>query len=221
MIRGTVAGLITALMAFGVAGTAVAAEDPLEGDLRDLRVGMRAAELPTEGYVNFACAAERGEAGAPIDGWTDYASCTTNDAGLHQVVFEYDEDANPWAAVSDLYEGTQVAGHPVVPSLLIDDQGIVRGIRIVTDPNAPLYFKKKAFLLYLRVMGRYGKDGWDCVEREPAEGRRPIGGMYIDRHCEKRFHDRQLIMDTDLYRAAGQEGQEFTGRTRLDIFQAG
>jgi hypothetical protein len=107
----------------------------------------------------------------------------------------------------------------VIPSLLIDDGGVVQGIRIVTDPEARLYLRKKAFLLGIRVMGRYGRDGWRCVEAEPGEGRAPVGGMFIDRRCEKIFHDRRLILETDLYRAAGQEGREFTDATRLEIFQ--
>jgi hypothetical protein len=107
----------------------------------------------------------------------------------------------------------------VIPSLLIDDRGVVQGIRIVTDPDARLYLKKKAFLLGIRVMGRYGRDGWTCTEAEPGPGRAPVGGLFIDRHCEKIFHDRRLILDTELYRTADQQGQEFTGATRLEILK--
>jgi hypothetical protein len=196
-----------------LAGAATAAEDPLEGDLRDLRVGMRVAELPAEGYVDLAC----GSNGAQLDGWADYAGCPPDAVGLHEVTFAF--APSPLAALGDRWEGTKVAGHPVIPSLLIDDAGVVQGIRIVTDPDARLYLRKKAFLLGIRVMGRYGRDGWKCVEAEPGEGRAPVGGMFIDRRCEKIFHDRRLILETDLYRAAGQEGREFTDATRLEIFQ--
>ena len=96
---------------------------------------------------------------------------------------------------------------------------MVQGIRIVTDPDTRMYLKKKAFLLGIRVMGRYGRDGWTCIEAEPGAGRAPVGGLFIDRHCEKVFHDRRLILDTDLYRTADQQGQEFTGATRLEIFK--
>ena len=122
--------------------------------------------------------------------------------------------------LGDRWEGTKVAGHPVIPSLLVDDGGVVQGIRIVTDPDTRMYLKKKAFLLGIRVMGRYGRDGWTCTEAEPGAGRKPVGGLFIDRHCEKVFHDRRLILDTDLYRTADQQGQEFTGATRLEIFKA-
>jgi hypothetical protein len=219
-IRTLAVALAAALVAAGPLG-GEAAEDPLAGDLRDLRVGMSVAELPAEGYVEFACGNDGAAPGPAIAGWQAYAACPADAAGLHEVAFRYDESLNPWAQVNDDWKGTRVAGHPVVPSLLIDERGVVRGLRIVTDPSARLYHKKKAFLMYIRVMGRYGQDGWACVEREPAEGRMPVGGMYIDRSCEKQFHDRRLLLDTDLYRTAEQRGQEFTGRTRLEILAAG
>jgi hypothetical protein len=200
-----------------LAGAASAAEDPLEGDLRDLRVGMTVAELPAEGYVDLACGSNGGEPGVALDGWADYARCPPDPAGLHEVAFAF--APSPLAALGERWEGTKVAGHPVIPSLLIDRQGVVEGIRIVTDPEARLYLKKKAFLLGIRVMGRYGRDGWTCAEGEPGDGKTPVGGMFIDRHCEKVFHDRRLILETDLYRTAEQQGRELTDATRLEIFR--
>jgi hypothetical protein len=196
------------------------AEDPLQGDLRDLRVGMQVGDLPAVGYVGLACGNDGGEPGQALASWAEFDRCPADAAGLREIAFEYDDSLQPWAAVSDKWEGTQVAGHPVIPSLLIDDQGVVQRIRIVTDPEARLYLKKKAFLLPIRVMGRYGRDGWQCTETPPGDGRSPVGGMFIDRRCEKTWQGRRLILDTDLYRAAGQEGQEFTGASRLEILQA-
>jgi hypothetical protein len=197
-----------------LAQPAGAAEDPLEGDLRDLRVGMRVAELPAEGYVDLACG---GGSGASLASWAEFERCPQDAGGLHEVTFAYAE--SPLAELGDRWEGTKVAGHPVIPSLLIDDAGVVQGIRVVTDPDARMYLKKKAFLLGIRVMGRYGRDGWTCTEAEPGGGRMPVGGMFIDRHCEKVFYDRRLILETDLYRTAEQQGQEFTGATRLEILK--
>jgi len=213
--------LAWAVIAFTLSTPGWSAEDPLQGDLRDLRVGMQVGELPAEGYVNLACGNDGAEPGLDLAGWADFERCPADAAGLHEIAFEYDESLQPWAAVSDKWEGTQVAGHPVIPSLLIDDQGVVQRIRIVTDPDVRLYLKKKAFLLPIRVMGRYGRDDWVCVDAEPGEGRAAVGGMFIDRHCEKTFHDRRLVMETRLYRTAEQSGQEFTGSTRLEIINAG
>ena len=200
-----------------VAGAAVAAEDPLEGDIRDLRVGMTVAELPAEGYVDLACGKHGGEPGAALGKWAEFERCPPDARGLHEVAFAF--APSPLAALGDRWEGTKVAGHPVIPSLLIDDRGVVQGIRIVTDPDARLYLKKKAFLFGIRVMGRYGRDGWTCTEAGPDAGKTPVGGMLIDRRCEKIFHDRRLILETDLYRTTEQQGREFTDATRLEIFR--
>ena len=209
-------GVAVMLVALAV-GPAGAAENPLEGDLRDLRVGMTVAELPAEGYVDLACGSDGHEPGSPLATWSEFARCPPDAARLHEVVFAF--APSPLAALGDRWEGTKVAGHPVMPSLLLDHAGVVQGIRIVTDPDTRLYLHKKAFLLGIRVMGRYGRDGWTCTEANPGDDRSPIGGMFIDRRCEKTFHDRRLILETDLYRDVGQEGREFTNSTRLEIFR--
>jgi hypothetical protein len=207
----------TVLLCALIGGPAEAAEDPLEGDLRDLRVGMAVDQLPAEGYVDLACGNDGGAPGAPLARWAEFSRCSPDAAGLHEVTFAFAE--SPLAEIGERWEGTKVAGHPVIPSLLIDDQGVVQGIRIVTDPEARMYLKKKAFLLGIRVMGRYGRDGWTCTEAKPGGGRSPVGGVFIDRHCEKTFHNRRLILETALYRTAEQQGQEFTDQTRLEIFK--
>ena len=217
MIRRLLGITLAVLTGALPAGLAAAAEDPLQGDLRGLRVGMAVAELPTEGYVDLACGGAGSAPGAALQTWAEFARCPPDSAGLHEVTFAY--ASSPLAELGDRWQGTKVAGHPVIPSLLIDDDGVVQGIRIVTDPDARLYLKKKAFLLGIRVMGRYGRDGWTCTEAAPDEGRTPVGGMFIDRHCEKVFLDRRLILETELYRTAEQQGQEFTGATRLEIFK--
>jgi hypothetical protein len=217
MIRRLLGMSLAALACALLAAPARAAEDPLQGDLRDLRVGMRVDELPAEGYVDLACGSDGGAPGAALARWADFDRCQPDAAGLHEVTFAYAE--SPLAELGERWEGTKVAGHPVIPSLLLDDAGVVQGIRVVTDPEARMYLKKKAFLLGIRVMGRYGRDGWTCTESEPGPGRTPVGGLFIDRHCEKVFHDRRLVLETDLYRTAEQQGQEFTGATRLEIFR--
>ena len=217
MIRRLLGMSLTALVCVVIAGPARAAEDPLDGDLRDLRVGMSVDELPAEGYVDLACGSDGDAPGAALASWTEFARCPPDAAGLYEVTFAFAE--SPLAEVGDRWEGTKVAGHPVIPSLLIDEEGVVQGIRIVTDPDTRMYLKKKAFLLGVRVMGRYGRDGWTCTEAEPGAGRAPVGGLFIDRRCEKVFHDRRLILETELYRTTEQQGQEFTGATRLEIFR--
>ena len=215
-VRLNAGALVLALCA--ATSSPEAAEDPARGDLRDLRVGSEVTDLPRAGYTDFRCG--RNEGARELSGWAEFAQCPRDSQGLHEVAFSYDEEANPWAAVSDRFEGTTVAGHPVVPSLLIDEEGVVQGLRIITAPGPVMYLKKKAYLLYIRVMGRYGREGWSCEERSPQPGYEAVGGLFIDRHCEKRWQDRDLFLDTKLYRAPGQTGRDFTGATRLEIMKA-
>ena len=102
-------------------------------------------------------------------------------------------------------------------SLLIDPGGQVQGIRAVTLASPNMRMKNRAHLLSLRVKGRYGRNGWSCTEKQPAAGETKVGGMYINEYCEKQFQNRQIKLQTKLFRAAGQQGGNFTNSTRFEI----
>jgi hypothetical protein len=183
-------------------------------DLREFRLGMKAEELPTTGYIDFACA------GAPekaLSGWRDYRECPADPSGLHEVRFRYDEGANPMAKVNSNYEGTRVGGHPVLISLLIDDHGTVAGLKIVTDPHARLFMHKKAFLLAQQAKARYGEEGWTCAEAQPTDDEQPVGGVFIKEHCEKATPTRRIMVERDLFRHPGQELKDFVGDSKITI----
>jgi hypothetical protein len=185
-----------------------------ENDLREFRLGMKVADLPGSGYADFTCAA------APqkeLAGWEDYAQCPADPPGLHEIRFRYDESANPLARVNDRFEGTRVGGHPVLISLLIDEQGTVDGLRIVTDPKSRLYLHKKAFLLGLQAKARYGEEGWTCVEGEPTGDEQPVGGVFLKERCEKVTATRRVTVERDLFRHAGQAVKDFVGDTKITI----
>ncbi len=74
MIRRLLGMSLAALACALLAEPASTAEDPLEGDLRGLRVGMRVAELPAEGYVDLACGGDGGEPGAALASWAELRS---------------------------------------------------------------------------------------------------------------------------------------------------
>lgn len=183
-------------------------------DLREFSVGMRSAALPPTGYVDFACA------DAPdhkLAGWADWRSCPTDKRGLRAVSFRYDEHFNQLARFSDDADGTKVGGHPVLLAVLIGDDGLVDGLRITTDPSARLYLHKKAFLFGNQVMARFGEDGWQCQNADPADGEEPLGGMFVKKHCEKVTADRHFLLDSALYRRTGAPLREFVGGAELTI----
>jgi len=183
-------------------------------DLREFRLGMKVAELPVSGYTDFTCAAAPEQ---ELPGWQDHRTCPANAAGLREVRFSYDETANPLAKVNDRFEGTRVGGHPVLISLLIDDEGTVAGLQIVTDPKARLFMHKKAFLLGQQAKARFGEDGWTCKEGQPSGDEEPVGGVFIKEHCEKVTPTRRVTVERDLFRHGGQDVKDFVGDTKITI----
>lgn len=185
-----------------------------ENDLRDLRVGMEARDLPRSGYLGFACADAPDTA---LPDWREYARCPADAAGRRAVRFGYDDAANPQALANDKYAGTKVGGHPVRLTLLIGGEGRVDGLRIETDPSARLFFRKKAFLFGELAKARFGEDGWACTSGQPTEDAQPVGGVFVQERCEKTTPTRRYVLDRALYRRPGEELRSFVSRSRLEI----
>ncbi len=193
------------------------AESP--NDLREFRLGMTVDDLPRTGYTGLSCAAAPGK---ELSAWQDYRQCPDDSSGRHEVRFRYDDAADPMTRVNDSREGTRVGGHPALISLLIGDDGRVDGLRILTDPKAPLYMHKKAFLLGLQAKARYGEEGWSCTEGQPTADEAPIGGVFLKEHCEKTTRTRHVIVDRDLFRDPGQQDPKaFVNDTKIAILPSG
>jgi hypothetical protein len=208
---------LAALSLWASIGAAAAAEPAGGNDLREFRVGMAVRDLPNEGYTGFACADDPART---LRGWDEYAACPADGDGLHGVRFRFDDALNPRAGL-DKYEGTQVAGHPVLLMLLIGDDQHVDGLRIETDPEARLYLRKKAFLFANQIKARYGEEGWACRSQPAAGDEEPVGGVFIKEHCEKTTAGRQLVLERELLQHAGQDLRKFVGATRLTILRVG
>jgi hypothetical protein len=186
--------------------TPAAAQQTGGNDLRDIRLGMAAADLPDAGYVNLACAIDPQKALTTWKGWRD---CPADPTGFHAIKFDYDPATSR--------DGTIVAGHPAILTLLVDDAGIVSGLRIETDPKARLYIRKKAFLFGLQVKSRYGLDGWSCTEAQPDAGEQPVGGVFVRERCTKTVHDRSIVVERSLFRKPEQDIKSFVDETRMTI----
>jgi hypothetical protein len=187
----------------------VAAQDFSDNDLRDIHIGGKVADLPSAGYIDFSCPADPK---AKPAGWSSWRDCPAGPDGLRQLHFGFDP------AMSR--EGTIVAGHPAVLTLLIDNEGLVAGLRIETDPKARPYLHKKAFLFGLQVKARYGSDGWACKQADLATGEGPIGGIHVKERCTKTTQGRTLTIERNLFREAGQDEKNFLDETRVTIIRA-
>lgn len=202
----TIAAGLLAFQAVTLANSPARTEEFRGNDLRDIRVGMAAAELGESGYVDFACASDPKHA---LAGWISWRDCPSDASGTRAIRFGYDPSISR--------DGTMVAGHPAILTLLIDDSGHVTGLQIETDPKARLYVRKKAFLLGLQARSRYGSDGWACTEGQPDKGDEPVGGIYLRERCTKTISGRSLVVERNLFRRPGQDIKSFVDETRISI----
>jgi hypothetical protein len=207
---GTIAAGLLLIQAITLASSPARTQEFNGNDLRDIRVGMAAAELGASGYVDFACATDPKHS---LAGWTNWRDCPSDASGMRAIRFGYDPSISR--------DGTMVAGHPALLTLLIDDSGHVAGLQIETDPKARLYIRKKAFLLGLQAKSRYGSDGWACTEGQPDKGEEPVGGIYLRERCTKTIGGRSLVVERSLFRRSGQDIKNFVDETRISIRSVG
>ncbi len=209
MRSGVLAAGLLVWQAVALAHSPARAEELGGNDLRDIRVGMAATELAESGYVDFSCVADPKRT---LAGWKDWRDCPAEKSGVRAIRFGYDPTTSR--------DGTMVAGHPAILTLLIDDTGHVAGLQIETDPKARLYIRKKAFLLGLQAKSRYGPEGWACSEGQPESGEQPVGGVYLRERCTKTVSGRSLIVERNLFRRPDQDIKSFVDETRISILRA-
>ena len=150
----TLAG-VTGIVAATACGHAHA-DSKIGGDVREFTVGLSTDDLPKEGYLGFACGNNGAAPGQEIEGWHAFADCPADDKGLYEVAFQYDDSE----VLFDDLEGTAIAGHPVLISLLFNREGVVEALRVFTDPFTRPYNKRRARVLSRKVKARFGMAGW-------------------------------------------------------------
>ena len=97
--------------------------------------------MSTDTFGDLACGSNGGPPRQMIDGWADFRKCRPEPSGLYEVYARFDDEQEyVGRAIDDpLYAqgrvGTRVAGHPVILSVLFDKDGVLRGIRMVSDPR--------------------------------------------------------------------------------------
>ena len=88
-----------------------------------------------------------------------------------------------WSNIS----GTKAYGFPVVVSALIDAQGLLAGIRIVSDPRDTSQNRDEAYLLRNFLTARFGRDDWQCQDLPLENGETAVDGVFVKQRCRKQI----------------------------------
>jgi len=217
----------------------------------DLELGAPAAAQPKpEEFRGFACGSNGGPPRQRLSGWSEFARCRPEPSGLHEVYFEYDDELEYIARARDLemnvtrWAGTTEVRFPVIVSALFDDGGVLKGIRLVTDPRADyqdhvteanLRKRAEAYVLGGVLAARFGiESSRDCQSLPAAEGESAVGALFVKQACAKddATHNRRIVLHANFYRKPGQSGVnpqlptqltqgQFESSARLEILQLG
>jgi hypothetical protein len=228
MIRFRPSRSLLAVILVATLATSVEAQTrPDPGEVHGLKLGLQARSMSLDGFGELACGSNGGPPRQKLEEWADFGKCRPEDYGLYEVYARFDdEDEYIGKAIDDpRYAagriGTRVAGHPVILSALFDRDGVLRGLRFVTDPRAAPHERRMAHLLRLAVINRYEPGGWTCTDFPPAAGETPVGGVFIKQRCEKVTPERHLSLDTRFLRKPGQSDNDpVTGEYRPGAFES-
>lgn len=228
----------------GLAAPAGAVED--RPTIWDLKLGSTIEQMPpVEAFKGYACGSNGGPPLQRLSGWPDYAQCEPEESGLHEIYFEYDDEAEYIArALEDIRlapnAGTIDKSFPVITSALFDDDGVLKGVRMVTDPRpekqqdnewAALRPREEHYLLGAYLAGQFGiKAAEHCTKIPLAEGESPVSGQVVKQDCERtdaeeglryvlqqRFLRKEGQADRDPHTGALTSGQ-YESMARAEIF---
>jgi len=228
--------------------SAAGAQELRRATVWDLMLGQPVSAQPSPNeFRGFACGSNGGPPRQRLSGWSDFARCPAEPSGLREVYFEYDDELEYIARARDLerevarWAGTTEMQFPVIVSALFDNSGVLKGVRLVTDPrpehrvetsDAELATRTEAYLFGGRMASRFDIDPKrDCTALAPAEGETPVGGLFVKQACERTDAERhrRLVLRVNYFRKPGQsafnpqmptqltQGQ-FESSARLEVF---
>ncbi len=218
------------------AGLALIAPVPLawaqsSARIFNLELGTPVSALPGDQWVDPSCGANGGPPSTRLDSFADFARCRVEaDTGLHEVWFIYDDE---WEYIARAYRdpveiGRYSAnvffGQPIVTSVLIDDNGLVQGYRVVTDTRAPTETRLLAHGVAETFKALTTGGSWQCTQLPLRDREEPVEGVVFKEDCVMASADRVAIVQGRLLRKPGQgefqvapEGY-FESGARLDVY---
>jgi len=196
---------------FAAVGIASAQGRPEMYDIWKIELGMKAGDIPDE-FIEYACGTHGGPPSVKLAGFTDFMKCKPEANGLREVYFQYDDEFEYWARANELeletqlFSGTRLFDYPVIMSLLFDEEGTVRGVRVVTDPRVDDAERGRrefwTMANFLKI--RFGPDNWNCADLPKEEGDSPAGTYFIKERCEKRLDGDLYLFERRYYQKKGQ-----------------
>jgi hypothetical protein len=219
---------IVATLCFCVCGALpIQAEQPKRMEIWALQLGKPVGQLP-DAFVDYACGTNGGPPSLPLEGWRDFHRCRAEASGLREVYFRYDDELEYWARANNLsaqmeqYAGTKTYGFPVVTSALIDESGVLRGIRLVSDPRNDSQNRDEAYLLRNFLTARFGRDGWSCESLPPEEGETAVSGIFVKERCRKHIDGKGAasLVTRHLRKAGQSQFDPRTGRETSGQFES-
>lgn len=232
--------LLAAVGLSGLPGAAVAQNAAIEPDFAiwDVQLGQPVTAVPDSAAAIIACGTNGGPMSIELKSFGDWATCTPEASGLREIAFTYDDEKDYIARALELeYRalagGTSVYAHPVVVSILVDDQGVSQGIRIVTDDRASDHDRRVAVVLSKNFQARFSRWNLDCEDIPMREGEQPVGREFIHQLCRGSNPDgsgEAVLVEGSYLRKKGQEGLSietqqvnkgyYESRTRLELVKA-
>ncbi len=227
MTLAHITNAVSALLVGISSALSAPAEQPKRLEIWDLQLGTPVGQLP-DAFVDYACGTNGGPPALPLTGWRDFRRCRAEASGLREVYFRYDDELEYWARANNLsaqmeqYAGTRTYGFPIVTSALIDENGILRGIRLVSDPRSDSQNRDEAYLLRNFLTARLGRDGWSCESLAPEDGETGVSGIFVKERCGKQIEGKGAasLLTRHLRKAGQSQFDPRTGRETAGQFES-
>lgn len=202
----------------------------------DAELGMPVTDIPIMDVVDIACGTNGGPPSVTLRSFAEFKTCQPEPSGLREVYFENDDEMDYIAKAEEveykfLQGGTSIYAHPVIISVLVDDGGIIRGIRIVTDERADLGARRVAVTLARNLKGRFGSWKQTCQDIPLQPGENPVGNQFEHELCtaENAELGQRMRLEASYLRKKGQDAFNtdtqqinagyFQSQTRLEVVE--
>lgn len=186
----------------------------------DVKLGQSVAQIPEAEVNEVACGTNGGPPAQLLTQFEDFAKCEAEASGLREVTFFYDDEQDYIARALELeYKflqgGTSIFAHPVIVSVLVDPDGLVQGIRIVTDNRISATERRTAVTLIRNFKARFTDWSLDCADVAMKDGEQPVGNQFIHEACNGASEDGKMrvVIEATYLRKKGQSAVNLETQT--------